>query len=123
MIMITFAALRGWATILSLFCVLSLHSIEQIDFADYGVILPDSLIVWGVAFSLDDRYVVATTQEGVALMWDRESCGLRSLIVPVPVSDIFGRHRMTGIAWSPTKSEFATAMQDGSVHLWKIDRS
>jgi hypothetical protein len=75
-----------------------------------------------VAFSLDDQYVIATTQNGAALMWDLESCRLHSLIVPFPVSDTLGGNTMTGIAWGPTKSEFAAAIRDGSVRLWEVGR-
>ena len=115
---ITFAASHGRATIVSLICFLALYSIESKVFADSVQIYPDRQLVWGVAFSLDDRYVIATSQDGAVLMWDLESCGLQSLAVPFPVGENLGARTITGIAVSPTKFEFATAMRDGSVRLW-----
>ena len=119
---ITFAVSRGRATILSLFCFLALHSIEPNAFAESVQIYPDHQLVWGVAFSLDDQYVIATGQDGAVLMWDLASCGLHSVAVPFPVGDNLGGTTITGIAVSPTKSKFATAMRDGSVRLWEVAR-
>lgn len=111
------------ATILSLLLFLPLHPIEPSAFAESMMISFDQQLVWGVAFSFDDRYVIATGQDGVVLMWERESCGLHTIIVPTPITDKqVGSHTITGVAWSPTKLEFAAAMRDGSVRLWQVAR-
>ena len=112
---------RGRATILSLFSSIALYSIEPIVVAESVQIgiNPERQLVWSVAFSPDDRYVFATTQEGVVLISDRESCGLDSVVAPIPISD--GPATLTGMAWSPTKPEFAVAMRDGSGCLWAVD--
>lgn len=111
---------RGRATILGLHLFLTPLSIAPNAFADSIEISPNEQMVWGVAFSPDDQYVVATGQDGAVLIWERESCSLESLLIPIPINDNVGSNNILGIAWSPTKAEFATAMRDGSVRLWNF---
>ena len=109
-------------SMLTLLCSLTLPSNTPYALADSIEVYPDDLqVVWGVSFSPDDQYVVATFQEGVVLIWERESCRLKSLFQPLPINN--QRRIITGIAWSPTQQQFATAMYEGSVRLWQLQAS
>jgi len=82
---------------------------------------PHRHLVWGIAVSEDGRYILATTQEGVLLIFDATSCVLENLAVPSPIDDSsFERHMLTGLASRPNRQEFATAMRDRTVRLWSL---
>lgn len=109
-------------SVLGLLYSVALPSINPNAFADSGQVELNELDVWSVAFSPDNKFVIATTAgNGAVLIWERESCRLKSLYMPIPINDNLGSNNIIGIAWSPTKPEFATAMRDGSVRLWKLE--
>lgn len=108
------------APTLAFMCLLALQAIATTVSAHSVGINPEHQLVWAVAFSPDDQYVIATTQEGFLIVSNKESCIARELVVPSPVSDYRWGHSLTAIAWSPRSSEFATAMRDGTVRLWNI---
>lgn len=113
--------LKRLAPALAFMCLLALQAIATTVSAHSIGISPESQLVWGVAFSADERYVVATTQEGVLVVSDKESCIVRDLIAPSPFSDYIWGHSLTAIALSPRPKEFATAMRDGTVRLWNSE--
>ena len=108
------------APALAFICLLTLQSIGTTVSAHSVGINPEHQLVWAVAFTPDDRYVIATTQQGFLIVSDKESCIARQLVTPSPVSDYRWGHSLTAIAWSSRPSEFATAMRDGTVRLWNI---
>ena len=110
--------LKRSAPALAFMCLLALQAITTTVSAHSVGINPESQLVWAVAFSPDERYVVATTQEGFLVVSDKETGIVRELIAPSPVSDYVWGHSLTAIAWSPRPKEFATTMRDGTVRLW-----
>lgn len=76
--------------------------------------LPYTSIVWGLAFSPDNRWLVSTHGDGAVLIWDaaeRERvANLNEHCAPV-----------RGIAFSPDGQRIVTTSEDGSAIVWNLD--